>query len=119
MTGPEPYCAAIAWLDGWPGLGAFSDARAADADVQSLLRRVVVREARGPEEEVELVFGDGGRARASARHARGNPDLPLSDEQRLAKVRACVAPELGDAAAERLRASEAAYQAELDKRSSR
>ncbi len=84
-----PYCAAVAWLDGWPGLGAFSDARAARADVQSLLRRVVAREARGPEEEVEVVFGDGTRDRASARHARGNPDLPLSEEQRLAKVRAC------------------------------
>ncbi len=97
-----PYCAAIAWLDGWPGLGAFSDARAAGADVQSLLRRVVAREARGPEEEVELVFGDGTRARATARHARGNPDLPLSDADRLAKVRTCVAPALGDAGAERL-----------------
>jgi len=97
-----PYCAAIAWLDGWPGLAAFSDARAVAADVQSLLRRVVVREASGPEEEVEIVFGDGTRDRATARHARGNPDLPLSDEQRLAKVRACVAPALGDAGAERL-----------------
>ncbi|HKC49654.1 MAG TPA: MmgE/PrpD family protein [Myxococcota bacterium] len=97
-----PYCAAIAWLDGWPGLGAFSDARATAADVQSLLRRVVVREARGAEEEVELVFGDGTRARATARHARGNPDLPLSEAERLAKVRACVAPALGDSGAERL-----------------
>jgi len=97
-----PYCAAIAWLDGWPGLGAFSDARASAADVQSLLRRVVVREARGAEEEVELVFGDGTRARATARYARGNPDLPLSEAERLAKVRACVAPALGDSGAERL-----------------
>jgi len=97
-----PYCAAIAWLDGWPGLAAFSDARAAATDVQSLLRKVVVREARGPEEEVELVFRDGTRARAAARHARGNPDLPLSDAERVAKVRACVAPALGDRGAERL-----------------
>lgn len=97
-----PYCAAVAWLDGWPGLGAFSDARATSADVQSLLRRVVVREARGPEEEVEAVFADGTRERVTARHARGNPDLPLSDAQRLAKVRACVAPALGDAGADRL-----------------
>ena len=59
------YCAAVTWLDGWPGLDAFSDARAARADVQALLRRVVVREARGAEEEVELVFEDGTRARAT------------------------------------------------------
>jgi len=48
------------------------------------------------------VFADGTRARAAARHARGNPDLPLSDAERLAKVRACVAPALGDSGAERL-----------------
>ncbi|HTO54381.1 MAG TPA: MmgE/PrpD family protein [Myxococcota bacterium] len=97
-----PYCAAVAWLDGWPGLGAFSDARAGRADVQSLLRRVTVREARGAEEEVEAVFSDGTRERVAARHARGAPEFPLRDEERLAKVRACVAPELGAAAAERL-----------------
>jgi 2-methylcitrate dehydratase PrpD len=96
------YCAAIAWLEGWPGLAAFSDSRAAAPDVQSLLRKVAVREARGPDEEVELVFRDGTRARGSARHARGSPDQPLSDADRIAKVRACVAPALGDAGAERL-----------------
>jgi len=96
------YCAAVAWLDGWPGLESFSDARALRDDVQSLLRRVTVREARGAEEEVELVFADGGRERASARLARGNPERPLSETERLAKVRACVAPVLGEPAAERL-----------------
>ena len=97
-----PYCAAVAWLDGWPGLAAFSDERARRADVQKLLRRVVVREARGPEEEVEGVFADGTRARVTARHAKGNPDVPLSDYERLEKVNACVFPELGPGAPERL-----------------
>jgi 2-methylcitrate dehydratase PrpD len=97
-----PYCAAVAWLDGWPGLGAFSDARASAPDVQSLLRKVAVREAGGPDEEVELVFADGTRARAAARHAKGNPDQPLSETERLAKVRACVVPALGEAGAQRL-----------------
>ncbi len=96
------YCAAVTWLDGWPGLDAFSDARAVRADVQGLLRRVVVREARGAEEEVELAFEDGTRARATARLARGNPENPLSEAERLAKVRACVTPALGAAGAERL-----------------
>jgi len=96
------YCAAVAWLDGWPGLASFSDARAAGSDVQDLLRRVAVREAPGPEEEVELVFRDGARARATARLARGNPELPLSEAERLAKVRACVAPALGEDRARRL-----------------
>jgi 2-methylcitrate dehydratase PrpD len=92
----------VTWLDGWPGLDAFSDARAARADVQALLRRVVVREARSGEEEVELVFADGARARATERLARGNPENPLSETERLAKVRACAAPGLGSAGAERL-----------------
>ena len=97
-----PYCAAVAWLDGWPGLAAFSDERAARADVQHLLRRVVVREARGADEEVEAAFADGTRERLTARHARGSPDLPLGDYERLEKVHACIFPELGVGAPERL-----------------
>jgi 2-methylcitrate dehydratase PrpD len=96
------YCAAVAWLDGWPGLASFSDARAARDDVQDLLRRVTAREARGSEEEVELVFRDGTRARETVRLARGNPERPLSEAERLAKVRACVAPALGEDGARRL-----------------
>jgi len=99
------YCAAVAWLDGWPGLASFSDARAARDDVQALLKKVAVREARGPEEEVELVFRDGTRARETVRLAKGNPERPLSEAERLAKVRACVATKLGQARAEQLAAS--------------
>ncbi|MEX2206131.1 MAG: MmgE/PrpD family protein [Myxococcota bacterium] len=95
------YCVAIAWLDGWPGLGAFSDARAGAADVQALLRRVTVRESRSVEEQVELVFADGTRARETVRIARGNPQNPLSPDERLAKARLCLEPALG---AERARA---------------
>ena len=63
---------------------------------------MVVREARGGEEEVELVFADGTRERETARLARGNPERPLSEAERLAKVRACTATVLGEAGAERL-----------------
>jgi 2-methylcitrate dehydratase PrpD len=101
------YCVAIAWLDGWPGLGAFSDDRARSPDVQALLRRVGVREARGPDEEVELVFADGTRARETVRLARGNPQNPLSDMERISKVKLCVEPALG---AERTRALIAAFE---------
>ena len=96
------YCVAVAWLDGWPGLGAFADARAGASDVQALLRRVAVREARGADEEVELVFADGMRARETVRIARGNPQNPLSDEQRLSKVRLLIEPRLGSARANEL-----------------
>jgi len=89
------YCVAVAWLDGWPGLGAFTDARARAADVQALLRRVVVREARGADDLVELVFADGTRAREAVRIARGNPQNPLTDAQRVAKVKLCLEPALG------------------------
>lgn len=89
------YCVAVAWLDGWPGLGAFSDSRACAADVRALLHRVSVREARGPDEEVELVFADGTRVRETVRLARGNPQNPLSDADRIAKVKLCVEPALG------------------------
>ena len=89
------YCVAVSWLDGWPGLGAFADARAGAADVQALLRRVVVREAPGATDEVELVFADGSRVRESVRIARGNPQNPLTDAERLAKVKLCLEPALG------------------------
>jgi 2-methylcitrate dehydratase PrpD len=89
------YCVAIAWLDGWPGLDAFSDARAAASDVQALLRRVRVRESRSADEHVELVFADGTSARESVRIARGHPQQPLSDEQRTAKALLCLSPALG------------------------
>ena len=96
------YCAAVTWLDDWPGLASFSDERALRPDVQALLRRVTVREARGAEEELEAVFADGSRARLTTRHARGSPDHPLGDWERLEKVHGCVFPELGTGAPERL-----------------
>ena len=96
------YCVAIAWLDGWPGLDAFSDARAGASDVQALLRRVRVRESRSADEQVELVFADGTRVRESVRIARGNPQNPLSDEQRVSKAMLCLEPALGAARARAL-----------------
>jgi 2-methylcitrate dehydratase PrpD len=90
-----PYCTAIAWLDGWPDLAAFSDARAARADVQALLRRVSVVDASGPEESVRVELASGARDEERVRHARGSPARPLSTAERLAKVRDCVAPVLG------------------------
>ncbi|MBM4335732.1 MAG: MmgE/PrpD family protein [Deltaproteobacteria bacterium] len=89
------YCVAIAWLSGWPGLDAFSDARAAADDVQALLRRVSVRATRSADEEVELIFSDGTRARQSVRIARGHPQNPLSDAHREAKLALCLEPALG------------------------
>ena len=96
------YCAAVTWLDDWPGLASFSDERALRPDVQSLLRRVHVREAPGDDEQLEAVFADGSRVRLSERHARGSREYPLGDWERLEKVHGCVFPELGSGAPERL-----------------
>ncbi len=97
-----PYATAVAWLDGWPGLEAFSDERAARPDVQKLLQRVLVRDAGGAEVEVTAVFASGERDSERVRHARGSPARPLSDSERLEKVRACAAPALGAERTERL-----------------
>ncbi len=96
------YCVASAWLHGWPGLDAFEDASAGAPDVQALLRKVAVRETRTADEEVELVFADGARAREAVRIARGHPANPLGEEERRAKARLCLEPRLGEARAREL-----------------
>jgi 2-methylcitrate dehydratase PrpD len=97
-----PYCAAVTWLDGWPGLEAFSDRRAARDDVQQLLRRVEVSDASGPEDEVRIVLRSGFRASERVRVARGSPEKPMTQEERLNKARACAAPALGEPRTEEL-----------------
>jgi 2-methylcitrate dehydratase PrpD len=83
------YCAAVAWIDGWPGLAAFSDERAAGGDVQHLLANVTVRHGSADAETVTVTFEDGGTDVETVRVARGSPARPLGPEDVLAKVRAC------------------------------
>lgn len=97
-----PYCAAVAWLDGRPTLGSFDDARAVRDDVQELLSRVGVREGKGEADEVSIVLASGFRATERVELARGNPQNPMTDGERLEKVRACVAPALGRERAQEL-----------------
>jgi 2-methylcitrate dehydratase PrpD len=98
-----PYCAAVAWLDGWPRLESFSDERAARADVQSLLRAVEVGDASGSdEEEIAVVLASGARDVERVRLPRGHPERPLSEAERLQKVRDCAGPALGARGAEAL-----------------
>jgi 2-methylcitrate dehydratase PrpD len=98
-----PYCAAVAWLDGWPRLESFSDERAARADVQSLLRAVEVGDASGSdEEEIAVVLASGARDAERVRLPRGHPERPLSEAERLRKVRDCAGPALGARRAEEL-----------------
>lgn len=91
-----PYCAAISWLDGWPRLESFSDERAARGDVQALLRAVDVGDARdASEEEVAVVLASGARDAERVALARGHPARPLSESERLQKVRDCAEKVLG------------------------
>ncbi|MEE8557107.1 MAG: MmgE/PrpD family protein [Myxococcota bacterium] len=90
-----PYCAAIAWIDGWPAVESFSDARATRADVQELLNRVRVSEASAPEEEVEITFSSGARERRRILHPRGSPDRPMERDDHVRKVRSLCVPVLG------------------------
>jgi 2-methylcitrate dehydratase PrpD len=90
-----PYCAAVAWIDGWPKVGSFEDSRARRGDVQELLARVEVREASGEEDEVTILFESGEEDRERVRLARGNPARPLDREEHLRKVRNLCDPVLG------------------------
>ncbi len=91
-----PYCVAVAWLDGWPRLESFSDARAGRDDVQALLRAVEVGDSTEPDaEQVAVVFASGARDSERVRLPRGHPERPLSEPERLQKVRDCAEPVLG------------------------
>jgi len=85
------YCAAVAWLDGWPTLAAFADDRASAPDVQHLLARVVVEPGSPEAETVTARYRDGSTDSETVRVAKGSPSHPLTDAERLAKVRACAA----------------------------
>jgi 2-methylcitrate dehydratase PrpD len=111
-----PYCAAIAWLDGWPTLDSFRDERLARADVQEFMRRVVVREASGDQDQVSIALRSGFRASERVKLARGAPARPLTEEERLRKVRGCAAPVLGEERCERLIAAVAALEDVRDAR---
>jgi 2-methylcitrate dehydratase PrpD len=91
-----PYCAAVAWLDGWPSVASFTDERALRDDVQGLLRRIEMTAATGPAEEVVVRFESGEEDREEVRYARGHPSRPIDREDHLSKVRDLCAPVLGE-----------------------
>ncbi len=90
-----PYCAAIGWLDGWPELRSFSDANLSRPELRSLLGRVSVCDSKDVRECVTAVFENGARDSETVHHARGTPEIPLSDAERFRKVRGLIEPALG------------------------
>ena len=104
------YTAASALLDGKVGIRTFTDARLAQADMQSLLGKFGVRldpAIPGRFEEMHVLLRvelDGGRvleARCDGPRGKwGTP--PISEAEHLVKIRDCLATRLEPAAVERI-----------------
>jgi len=95
-----PYCVAVALLDRTVGLAQFADARVQRADVQALMPKV--RMFVHPEQttreslptrfsEVAITLNDGRRLSRRVRHAKGQPQNPLTDEELTTKFYDCAA----------------------------
>jgi 2-methylcitrate dehydratase PrpD len=97
------YCASIALIDGKGGLDQFSDERAAQADVQDLMKRTKVEAAsrlssQGGrfEAEATVTLADGRTLSETVSIPLGHPLKPLSREHLFAKFHECTDPVLGD-----------------------
>jgi 2-methylcitrate dehydratase PrpD len=106
-----PYCVAVALLDRTVGLAQFADERVARADVQTLMPKV--RMFVHPEQttreslptrfsEVTIRLTDGRRLTRRVRHAKGQPQTPLTDAELTAKFRDCAARVLSPDRTERV-----------------
>jgi 2-methylcitrate dehydratase PrpD len=93
---------------GRAGLAEFSDAAATDPQVAGLRALITLEPDPGiARDAAELRIGLRAAAPVVARveHTRGSAARPLTDEDLLAKVRALLAPVLGEHAADRVRAA--------------
>jgi 2-methylcitrate dehydratase PrpD len=90
------YCVAVALLDRSVGLAQFTDERVRRADVQALMPRVrmVIHPEQTTREclptrfsEVTITLRDGRRLVRRVRHAKGQPQNPLTDGELTAKFR--------------------------------
>jgi 2-methylcitrate dehydratase PrpD len=90
------YCVAVALLDGSVGLAQFTDERVRRADVQALMPkiRMVIHPEQTTREclptrfsEVMITLRDGRRLVRRVRHAKGQPQNPLTDAELTAKFR--------------------------------
>jgi 2-methylcitrate dehydratase PrpD len=95
-----PYCVAVALLDRTVGLAQFDDARVLRSDVQALMPKV--RMFVHPEQtareslptrfsEVAITLTDGRRLTRRVRHAKGQPQIPLTDDELTIKFQDCAA----------------------------
>jgi 2-methylcitrate dehydratase PrpD len=91
-----PYCVSVALLDRAVGLAQFTDERVGRADLRALMPRVrmVVHPDQTTREclptrfsEVTITLRDGRRLQRRVRHAKGQPQNPLTDAELTAKFR--------------------------------
>lgn len=98
------YCLAAALLHGKMGLAQFSDASVQDPRAQALMQRVRLTH---PDQDkpdwdtpvpdvVEVVMHDGARRRQRIDVPKGDPDLPLTWDELVAKFQDCAAGVLPD-----------------------
>lgn len=91
------FAVAVALVEGGAGLGQFTNQRACDPWVQSLMQRIELvrrpaakqKPGRGIDTEIEITLRTGEKLRGRAAIARGHPDLPASRPDIEEKFRQC------------------------------
>jgi 2-methylcitrate dehydratase PrpD len=99
---------AVGLLYGRAGLAEFSDAVAVSPEVARLRGLIALEPDPGVARDaavLRIALRSGGPVEVRVEHARGSVARPLTDGDLLDKVRALVAPVLGEAAADRIRAA--------------
>jgi 2-methylcitrate dehydratase PrpD len=97
-----PWCAALTWLDGPPTLDTFRHDRVRQPDVAEFAERVHVVDGSTESETVEVTFADGTCDDETITLPLGHPLRPLSRQQHLRKLHACMDPCLSIERAERV-----------------
>ena len=98
------YCAALALLDGHVGIDSFTDQRRFSPDMEDTLRKVRVESRdQGPGVvRATAQLKDGRTLSEECQGYRGSAHNPMSRQERLEKVRACLRRVLADQDLERL-----------------
>ena len=99
------HSAAVALIDGTAGVAQYSDAKATDAAVAALRRKVkaVADDTLRKDEAYAAITAGGKRHEMHIAHASGTADNPMSDAAIEAKFMANATPVIGRARAERAR----------------
>lgn len=104
-----PYLVARAVIDGKIGLDVFTDTAVRDANILKFAERVQMKldpdlkktDAAGRPCRVTIRLKDGRTLSREAQHARGGPELPLTEEELRAKFMECAVQAIDRGAAEK------------------